>query len=217
MRPWLPRFAAALVALALAGTTVHAAAVSHSAAVVLQPTNWETTLDIPRFDSALGTLTGVTVEVRDSLVHKVEFENKSPSSTSRFRDSVYVTVDVQRPAATSLVSAVAKLYATSLVGVYDGTVDYAGTSGVTLDGLTDCASGSATTADAADLALFTGSGSITLPCRADAWFLFSYNGGNANYRLTTQARAEVVVTYTYTPAVVPALRPSWGDIKDRYR
>lgn len=217
MRASLPRFAAVLVVLALAVPPVHAASVSHTASVALQPTDWSTTVSIPRFDPAEGTLMSVSVEVRDSLVHKVEFENRSPSSTSRFRDSVYVTVDVRRPASSSLVSAVAKIYATELVGTYDGAVDYAGTSGITVDGLTDLATGSAVTSAPADLALFSGTGTIELPCQAAAWFVFSYNGGNASYRLTTQARADVVVTYTYAPAVVPARGPSWGGIKDRYR
>jgi hypothetical protein len=217
MRSLLPLLAAALVVLGVPAATAHAASVSYSASVALQSTDWSATLAIPRFNPALGALTGVTVEVRDSLVHKVEFENKSPGSTSRFRDSVYVTVDVLRPASTSLVTAVSKLYQTSLVGTYDGTVDYAGTSGITVDGLVNYTINSSTTTASADLALFTGTGTIGLPCQASAYFLFSYNGGNASYRLTTQAQALVLVTYTYDPGVVPAPQPSWGGIKSLYR
>jgi hypothetical protein len=213
----LPVLATALVVLGISAATAHGATVTYSASVALQSTDWSATLTIPQFDPALGTLTSVTVEVRDSLVHKVEFENQSPSSTSRFRDSVYVTVDVLRPASTSLVTAISKIYQTSLVGTYDGTLDYAGTSGITVDGLVNYTINSSTTTASSDLALFTGTGTIGLPCQAVAYFLFSYNGGNASYRLTTQAQALVLVTYTYDHGVVPTHPTSWGRIKSLYR
>ena len=206
----------ALFALALAALPAAAATLTYSASVPLQPTNWYTTLDFPKFDPVNGALTGVTVEVRDNLVHKIEYENTSTSSGSTFRDSVYVTVDVMRPASMSLVTAISKLYKTATVGVFDGTIDYSGTSGVTFDNLVDNTTWSSTTAAPADLALFTGTGNISLPCQAVTYFLFGYSGGNANYRLTTQAAADVTVTYAYT-GVVPAQATSWGRIKALYR
>jgi hypothetical protein len=216
MMPRYLLFPLALLALGLAALPASAATVTYSATVPLQTTDWSTTLDFPKFDPMTGMLTSVTVEVRDSLVHKIEYENTSTSSGSTFHDSTYVTVDVMRPASTSLVTAISKLYKAGTVALYDGAIDYAGTSGVTFDGLVNCTTWSSTTAAPADLALFTGAGNVTLPCQAAAYFLFSYSGGNANYRLTTQAAASVTLTYTYT-AVVPAQATSWGRIKSLYR
>ena len=206
-----------LPALCLGAAVAAANTASYSAGVPLQTTDWTVTLDIPKFDSTLGTLQNVSIEVRDSLVHKIEFENKSPNSSSTFSDSTYVTVDVMRPASTSFVTAIAKIYRTASVGVFDNTVDYAGTSGVTFDGIVDYAISSSSTSAAADLALFTGTGTIPLPCQARANFRYGYSGGNASSKLTTQAAAMVLVTYTYQAAVVPSLPTSWGRMKSLYR
>ncbi len=213
-----PRYRIALLALLVllvAGPAARASTVSYHASVPLQPTDWSSTLTLPRFDPSLGTLTSVALEVRDSLVHKIEYENKA-ASTSRFRDSTYVTVNVLRPNSTPLATAVAKIYRTATLGVFDGTVDYAGTSGVTYDGIVDVATGSVTTSDPVDLALFSGSGTIDLPCQALAYFLFSYSGGNATYILTTQAQAYATITYTFD-TVVPTRAATWGRIKSLYR
>jgi hypothetical protein len=206
-----------LFLLCLGAAAAAADTVSHSAGVPLQTTDWTVTLDIPKFDSTLGTLQSVSIEVRDSLVHKIEYENQSPNSPSTFSDSTYVTVDVMRPASASFVTAIAKIYRTASVGIYDGVLDYAGTSGVTYDGIVDYAISSSTMSAPADLALFTGTGTIGLPCQARAYFRFGYSGGNARSRLTTQAAARVLVTYTYQVAVVPSLSTSWGRIKSLYR
>ena len=205
-----------LLALGLAAVTAAAGTVKFVASVPLQSTDWSTTLTFPQFNASSGALSGVTIEIRDSLVHKIEFENTSPSSSSTFSDSTYVTVSVLRPASTALVAAVAKLYKAGTVGTYDGVIDYAGTSGVTFDGLVDYATSSSTTTAPADLALFTGTGTISLPCQASAYFMFGYGGGNAHYRLTTQAAAYAVVTYTYN-STTPAQPTTWGRIKSLYR
>ena len=210
------RLMLALFALGLAAIPVAASTATYVASVPLQPTNWYSTVTFPKFNPGIGVLTSVAIEVRDSLVHKIEYENTSTSSTSTFRDSTYATVDVMRPASTSLVTAIARYYKTATVDVFDGSIDYAGTSGVTFDGLVNYAMSSSTTTAAADLALFTGTGNIDLPCQAVAYFSFGYNGGNANYRLTTQASAYVVVTYTYTTST-PTQPTSWGEIKSLYR
>ena len=206
----------ALLALGLSASAAGAATVSHWASMPLQTTDWYTTLSFPKFNPATGTLQSVTIEIRDSLVHKIEFENKSPSSSSTFSDSTYVTVDVTRPASTSFVTAIAKIHRTASVGTFDGVVDYAGTSGVTMDGIVDYASSTTTTSAPADLALFSGVGTIGLPCQAVATFMFGYNGGNASFKLTTQAAAMVQVTYSYDGAT-PAANSSWGRIKSLYR
>jgi hypothetical protein len=206
----------ALLASILGIGAAHAASISYSATVPLQLTDWSTALDFPKFDPLAGTLSGVTVEIRDSLVHKIEFENKSPSSASTFSDSTYVTVDVMKPASSSFVTAIAKIYRTAQVGTFDNVVDYAGTSGVTFDGIVDYAISSSTLSAPADLALFTGTGTISLPCQASASFSFGYTGGNASSKLTTQALARVTVTYTYDSATA-AMKSTWGRVKALYR
>ena len=216
MKPLMRSGVLCALTLCLAALPAGAATVTFTTSVPLQLTDWYTTINLPKFDPSQGTLTQVSFDVSDSLVHKIEFENQSPTSHSTVRDSVYVTVDVQRPASTSLVSAVAKLYRTATVSTYDGTLDYAGTSGITLDGLTATATGSGVTSAPADLTLFSGTGTIALPCQAEAYFMFSYSGGNARFRLTTQATARVSVTYTYDRAL-PAHATSWGRIKSLYR
>ncbi|HVP13914.1 MAG TPA: choice-of-anchor E domain-containing protein, partial [Terriglobales bacterium] len=91
----------------------NAATVSYSACVPLQTTDWYSSLDFPKLAPSLGTLTSVAIEVRDSLVHEIKYENQSPTSGSRFKDSTYVFVDVLRPDNTSFVSAVSQIYKTA--------------------------------------------------------------------------------------------------------
>jgi hypothetical protein len=68
----------------------------------------------------------------------------------------------------------------------------------------------------ADLALFSGTGLINLPCRANRRSVVSDDCGNGAHGVATKAGAYVVVTYTYDNPTA-ASRTTWGSIKTRYR
>lgn len=53
----------------------------------------------------------------------------------------------------------------------------------------------------ADLAIFTGVGSLRLPVSASAFSTFSTSSGNGSGEVTTQATADATVTYNWTPTI----------------
>jgi hypothetical protein len=208
--------ASTLLLLCLAAVSA-ADTVTYSSSVPLQTTNWSSTLTFPRLDPVVGVLQGVAIEVRDSLVVTIQYENRSPNSGSTLRDSVYATVDVLKPTSGSFVTAISQLYQTGAVGVFDGVVDYAGTSGVTFPDVVDATTWSATLTAPADLAVFAGTGTVDLPCQAVGRAFLSSTGGNNTHIVRTKAAAVVQVTYTYSPNSVAARPRTWGAIKGLYR
>jgi len=66
----------------------------------------------------------------------------------------------------------------------------------------------------ADLALFTGVGTIALP--ASATDLASQTGASG-WSIGVQAYATVKVTYNYQECTVPVERLTWGRVKGIYR
>jgi hypothetical protein len=207
----------ALLLLCLSAAVGAADTVTHSASVPLQTTNWSSTLTIPRLDPVVGVLQGVTIEVQDSLVVTIQYENRSPNSGSTLQDSVYATVDVLKPVSGSYVTAISQLYQTGTVGVFDGVVDFAGTSGVSFFNMVSATNWSATLTAPADLAVFAGTGTVDLPCQAVGRAFLSSTGGNNTHIVRTKAAAVVRVTYTYTPNSVAARPRTWGAVKGLYR
>jgi hypothetical protein len=207
---------AALALCAVAGSTVQAATLSYTASVPLQSTDWNTTVSIPQLSPAAGLLTGVTIAVRDSLVANFRFENTSPSSGNTVRDSSKATVQVFRPDNTMLLSTIAAKEQTAVLPVYDGVIDWGGLSGRTYLGMVNVATGSSVFSAPADLALFAGTGYLSLPCKAVGRSYTSDTAGNVVHSVQTQAAAWVTVTYTYN-VITPVSGPSWGSLRRSYR
>jgi hypothetical protein len=201
---------------AMAGSAVLAGSASYSASVPLQTTNWSSTLSFPQFNPAIGTLQSVAISVRDSLVSGFKYENLSTSSGSTMRDSSKCTVQVLRPDNSLLLSTVAAVQETCQVTVYDGSLDYAGTSGRTFNGVVNVGLGTSSFLTGADLALFTGVGTIGLPCNGIGWGYLSSTGGNNRNSVSTQAGAWVTVTYTYLQTS-PVAGRTWGALRRSYR
>ena len=67
---------------------------------------------------------------------------------------------------------------------------------------------------AADLALFSGPGTISLPCTVAN--ISTHNGANS-WSIGFQALAIVKVTYTYTQCITPVRPTTWGRVKSLYR
>jgi hypothetical protein len=167
-------------------------------------TNFTTTVSVPRFDPAFGTLTGVRVDLAASVQGSFQFENLD-ASPAAVTGTTRVRVDVFRPDATLLVSAQPARTTTDSVTGFDGVIDFGGTSGRTLLNLvgSDAASVSLPP-PASDLTLFTGPGTLDLQVTGTGT---STAGGTANLAtvFNTSAAATLTVTYTYVPG--NAIRP----------
>lgn len=204
-----------LLLLCLAAPLAGAATQTHVADVAMTTTDWTVTLQVPRFDATLGTLLSVSFTLGDSLNAMFRVENLA-SSVNTVRDSSKATITLSRPDNTGLVQAFTAFEYTNTFPAFDGTIDFGGTSGATAPDRLAFSSASATTTAPADLALFTGTGTIGLPCRAVGRSYTSDTAGNVIHGVSTKAAAQVTVVYTYE-VVVPTTPTTWGGVKTIYR
>ncbi len=93
-------------------------------------------------------------------------------------------------------------------------MDYAGTSGVTEPGLPASAADSTCLTSVADLAQFSGPGTIVLPCTVAN--TSTHNGANS-WSFGVQAAAIIKVTYAYSNCLTPVRPTSWSRVKNLYR
>jgi uncharacterized repeat protein (TIGR01451 family) len=124
----------------------------------MQPMPWNSTCSFPRFNSALGTLSGVMFTTTANLSGTVIFENTSITSTTTFSWILTSTTNISNGLGTANVSA----SGSNLFTAWDGLTDFGGTSGRTYNFLNTQTSAFTATA-AGTLASFTGSGNITIP------------------------------------------------------
>ncbi|MBI5838182.1 MAG: choice-of-anchor E domain-containing protein [Candidatus Eisenbacteria bacterium] len=208
--------ALACLAAGAVAAPVRAFTLSYSATLPVQTTSWAYAVEIPRFNPAMGVLQSVTVSVRDSLVAGFMFENLSSIAGASMRDSSRAVVQVLRPDNSGIVSASAAVERTASVGVFDGWLDYAGTSGVTLGPVVAVGTASAILVGGADISMFSGLGNVSLPCRATGFASLSSVGENNRNIVTTAAGCAVTVTYTYLRTTRVAAS-TWGTLRRQYR
>jgi len=172
------------------------AVISHTDSVPLAITDWSGSISVPKFDSSLGTLNSVTCKLSGQVEGSAKFESLD-SDPATVTMNLSAIMRLNRPDSTTLVITIPIADTSDNVDEFDGTVDYAGGSGRTFSGLSASLTESATYSSAADLALFTGVGSITLPVMADGASTGS-GAGNLVLQFATSASAGVEVIYNYT-------------------
>jgi len=170
-------------------------------------------LDFPKFDVAGQCLEQVCVSVEGDIFGYVGMEN-SEAFPKTLTSNFTAKLTVFRPSLFSLVATQPAVATSDPVTAFDGAVDYAGTSGLTITGLHATSADSLCYTDATDLALFSGPGTIGLP--VTAFNLCTQTGANS-WTFGIQATAEVKVTYVYADCATPALPATWGSLKSRYR
>lgn len=153
---------------------------------------------LPQFDTSLGVLTKADLSVSADTDTQQKVENKDVSPHTMTTD-VTVKLDVQRNDGTGLLSvSIPTSDETFPASAFDGTLDYAGTSGKTFDVQTGEATKTHTFTAESDLAMFMGTGSYDFPLLAEA--LWNCSGsGNAACEVDTYAAAAMTITYSYTP------------------
>lgn len=195
----------ALAVLLIAGSTAsHAVSVGNlpltlsAEATVAPKSNLSSFVDLAKFDSTLGTLTSVLVELHETLSSTVKMENKG-GSAGTLGATVSGTVSLGLPTGGALLATTSAI--TSFAAArYDGTTDYGGTSGKT--SLLDASADSQILFFApADLALFTGTDSLHLGISGQARTTFT-GPSNRSTGVVSLTGGTVRVTYTYEPPVI---------------
>lgn len=191
--------ACAFVALT---TSAQAAVLTYTDSIVSSATDWTSTLSVPKFNPALGTLTNIVFTLTGAVLGNVMVESMS-ASPATVTSNLAASLTLTRPDSTTLVVSFPTFTATQTFTAYDGGLDFAGTSGITYAAINSSQTASFTTPPpSSDLALFTGSGTITLPISAHG--ASSVTGsGNLVAGFQTRAAAALQVDYIYDLVAVP--------------
>lgn len=165
-------------------------------------TDWTSQVAVPRFDPSLGTLLGINVGLVGNVVGGFAAENLGNTSIVATAEQA-VTLDLSLPGTTTLSVAPYVPVQTFNLGSFDGTSDFSGSSGASVQGVSDNIDPgiTQTVTDATALAAFTGTGTqaLTLATTGSS----AVNGsGNMLTQLTQQSGGTVTVSYTYAPSTL---------------
>lgn len=176
---------------------------TQSAAFPDAVTNWARLGTAERFDPALGTLTKVEVVGAVSFTSRMRVESLDSSATTiAARTGGTLTV-----AGPSVLLAAAPAAEESFgADVFDGTIDFGGSSGHDFGFLTAAESVSIELTGPEDLARYTGTGSLSFTASAQADSRVA-GSGNLVSHVATTAGGEVRLVYHYTPADRPEPEP----------
>ncbi len=180
--------------LATLGSQAQAATITYSTSITNAQPDWASTLSVAKFDPTLGTLTGIQFNLMGSVTGTIYVEN-TDAAPANISETLSATLTLTRPDSSSIIVTYPSAMLTDSFNAFDGTVDFAGTSGAIHGPITTSASASYT-ALATDFALFTGMGNIVLPVTAIGTSFVS-GPGNLASGFSTSASAFLDVIYTY--------------------
>jgi hypothetical protein len=166
-------------------------------------TDWIGSLAFPMFDSSLGTLTSVKLDLTGNFSTVITVTNiGTSSSTGTAKTEVAVTV---QDGGNNLLVPELDMFSSN----FSFTNLPAGQS-VTSGTIIKSGSSSDIYTLPAVLAEFTGPGTIVLPASTYTQTWIAYNGGNSNATQVTNAQLTGSVTYTYAPVPEPSTFALFG-------
>ncbi|MFO7652405.1 MAG: choice-of-anchor E domain-containing protein [Candidatus Krumholzibacteriia bacterium] len=181
-------------------------------------TDFYATLDVPQHNVAvLGDLLSVTLEISSVVDGSFFYENMGASDGGFQVNDVSWVMTAEFESATVLSQGNTFTYPLTMVGPYDGVMDWDGTSGVTLPyGDTVNTSLSWLPADAG-FAAFDGTGTRPLAVSTTVLSSLSAYGGQSAYGVRTEATWTATITYEYDPQSVSSENQTWSGVKALYR
>ena len=162
-------------------------------------TGWNQHLSVVPFDASLGTLQAVEFTVSADLKATAQVENLGSGTigvSGTLAAPVTLTAGTIATTITPLVTVNAG-FSPILLGTYDGTTDFGGTSGTTIGGLSSTLSNTFELSDPATVALFTGADAVDVPIVTSGTSVFD-GSGNMLTNLSEMAGATVSIQYIYT-------------------
>ncbi len=173
--------------------------------VPLTATNWNTTVVIPRFDPALGTLNVVDVCVTGQMLGNYNVESPV-DAPNQVIGAAQVDVSLGRPNMSVILTAMPVQIVVDNFTAFDGTIDFRGTSGAMHPGLTAIVTAQVYLTGATDLALFSGAagnpGTVMLPTIGQGAGTAT-GSGHIITQFQLQAAAMISICYDYTPVAAP--------------
>lgn len=184
-------------------SAVTAAEQSFSDSIALTSTNWNSTLNLQKFDPSLGTLESVFFSLTGYVTGTAQFESLD-NTPATVEMELKALITVSRPDMTQLIAVLPTVKTSDNVSAFDGIPDFGGTSGKTYPNINhpDFSNSAGDSLlilpPSADLDLFTGVGNLVLPVSAIGQSQ-GLSAGNIAYQFSTSARADATVRYVYTP------------------
>ncbi|WP_392481805.1 choice-of-anchor E domain-containing protein [Nostoc sp. C110] len=187
--------ATTLAGIVATSSAANAASLSYTSSIDYDLTDiTDAPLSVQQFDSSLGTLTGMTIGFTGDILGNAGFENTGKSSAN-------ITVNLASQLTLKLNNQ--SLFALNPqnsfsyeVGQFDNSIDFGGTSGKTVSGLTATQSGTQSFTNTQFLQSFIGNSNIDFLFSATANSVVSGSGNIASY-VQTLAKANIKVTYDY--------------------
>lgn len=163
------------------------------------PLRYDGSIALTKFNPDMGKLNSLTIGLSSVFTYQTRFENESPSAGS----VVTKNLDQQLTIGTLLDTGKVNYTRNWSVGAYDGTINYAGTSGFTVtenSGLTNVH----LVFTGTDMATYVGTGNLLLDVFSHASFKGGFTGGNGSFLNSQTFATTANITYDYTPVPVPA-------------
>ncbi len=158
------------------------------------PTNVTLTRSFNAFNPALGQLIEVEILLTGRITSQIRSENLDPAS-ALITGNVSGNIHLTAPRATTSLTATADAQSFN-AAAYDGLTDYAGTSGITFATRTATGSTTLRITNAADLAHYLGTGTLSLDLLLQATSN-SAGGGNLLTQVSSSGSADITITYKY--------------------
>jgi hypothetical protein len=173
--------------------------VSYSGLHSSSSTDWSDVFSLQKFDSGLGALQSIDVDLYGSVGGDAKVESLD-ASASNVALNLNGLIKLATVTGSELIVINPLLSKTFALTAFDGLIDFSGASGKTLTGLSSSTSGSNHFSGATWLSMFTGPGAMDLSLSAKG--VSSASGsGNLISQFATNAAANYKVTYTYAAAV----------------
>jgi len=190
--------------LLCATTFANAASITLTDTLVMQSTNYATTLEFAKFDTLGGarTLESVSFSIAGDILGTAQVESLD-NTASTIMTTLSAELTLTDAMSNVLVVTIPSVTRTFDASAYDGTTDFSGTSVVVFDNLAASQFEEETYTDLSTLDFFSGQGVSTFSFAAQAASLAT-GSGNIISGLSTQAGAIVNVVYNYSvtsPAV----------------
>ena len=160
-------------------------------------TDWATTQEASQFDPSAGTLTSIDVVHTATIASSLRAESLDSDPTT-VTGNVSGTLTLTGPGGKTFSITPNVAVGSFEAAAYDGVSDFAGSSGHDFGQHTATDSSTTTLTDAATLALYSGTGSVSFTEQAAA-SSHTTGGGNVLNQVNTSAGGQVVITYHYAP------------------
>ncbi|WP_353932554.1 PEP-CTERM sorting domain-containing protein [Okeanomitos corallinicola TIOX110] len=192
--------ATTLAGIVVTGGTANAASISYSAnsGDFASTDFYDTVLSIQKFNSALGTLESVTLDITGNIKGDARFESLDAAATI-IRTEIGADLFLNQ-GSTNLLTLNLSQSELFNATAFDGQIDFGGTSGGSFDNIMDQRAQTQTLTD--NLGAFIGSGNIDFLLSATARSSITGSGNLATI-INTLAKGELTVTYNYSATSVP--------------